>query len=285
MKNFKFIVSFLLLNLTIFSGCQKQNIISPNQSFQSVNVDAEIVSDAQACDPSFPTITSSSTLFKYRYGVSLYRFYARIYLDYKRRADMTPPRAISTIKVEVSDLVRLGLKEISPAAASTIIDDGAINLSRICYENYRGTQRNSWEMLKVLVDLCINYPLSTQQAIVTKANGWGDSVPVNSSANIEGSYTIAFSSPTGYTYSGKGGGIQGVVGRCKESANARCSNSPTIADAQKAATLSNFSLEIQAFKEEAVRMYVAGFLAKDDPGSTFNNIQSKGVGYINTDKI
>jgi hypothetical protein len=279
MKNFKFIVSFLLLNLTIFSGCQKQDIVSPNQSF--INVDAGIVIDVQACDPTFPTITSSSSLFKYRYGIALYRYYAKIYLDYKIRATAalnSNPNAVVT--VTLSDLVRLGLKEISPALTTS-----PDNLSSLAYEHFKGTQRSPWEIVKALLEACKSFPIFTQQAIVSKANGWGDSVPINASVNVEGSYTIVFDNPVGWTYSGKGGGAQGVTGRCIVSANSRCGNLPTIADAQKAAILSNFTLDRQAYKEEAVRMYIGGFLTKDSPGNTLNNIQSPGVGYIEADKI
>jgi hypothetical protein len=101
-----------------------------------------------------------------------------------------------------------------------------------------------------------------------------------------GSYTILFK--TNNVYDGKGGGQD----RCKVSAQLRCQYLPDIADFQAApdsfakpekttngTTLS--SLEVQAFKEEAIRMEVS---SKGNNGGVlfgdYNKAQSPGVNYI-----
>jgi hypothetical protein len=280
MKNFKVLVSFLFLSFTLFQGCQKENI-SISESFLQAKSNNEEVASFQAlevaCNPTFPTITTSSPLFQFRYNIALYRFYAKIYTDFKLRVPNGNPFAVT---ITDTDLARLGLKEL-------ILNTGAqSDLVNIAREHYKGTTIDAWGSITAFLTLVAYQSLSAtkRQAIVTKSNSWGDTAP--NSPNIEGSYTIFFSLPTAATtYSGKGGGTGGVVDRCLTSANARCPNVPTIADAQKSAPLSTYTLDVQAFKEEAVRMFTGGFTLKGEPGNTLNSIQSPGVGYINSDGI
>jgi hypothetical protein len=236
MKRIQIFLAFFLM-LFVFSCQNVQEGISPVEKTTTGN------QRIAACIPSnfYPAITSSSALFKYRYAVALYRYYSRIYSDYQVResSSSTPPQ------ITTSDLSRLQVSEVTTTMA---------NLAKSAYFN----PSVRWTKLTEFIDAGNNLPTSTQQAIVNKGNTW------DGTTTTYGSYTIIFQTPVnGQTiYSGKGGGTT----RCEQSANARCSGVPLIADYQKTSASYVYPFvtptpveQRQAFKEEAVRMYQSGF--------------------------
>lgn len=257
-----------------FTSCKKEE--------EGINVKEKLASSRiAACTlPTnfFPAnaSTTGSDLFKYRYGVALYRYFVKLTTDYNRQESQ-----------DNGNLPRRPRPSVGEAVTNTGLTELNSVITSLAPYIKKTSGTDQWASTTAFIDIVTNanLPLATQQAIVNKANAYDGNTDV-------GSYSIIFNTPSSgggsFVYSGKGGG----TARCIASASttARCAQNPLRADFQKASVLYVSFSYIQpqtlrqAFKEESVRMYQSGFansnLVNDD---NYNLNQSPGKNYIIAD--
>jgi hypothetical protein len=255
-----FVLAFLSILVVSFYGCQKEgvnNAIKPQQIVETRGV---------CTDPIFPAITKNMQgrdlknlrLFDYRYAVALYRFHVKIYGNFSIRLN----KAGIPLSISTADLNTWGLSDIVGIIDTKTID-GILRQQFL--------REDGWTAVKNFLDAgFLNIDDDKRTRVINRANTW-------EGASNEGSYTIFFAS--GNSYSGKGD-----KSRCLKSSLYRCGinamDTPIIADSQPAALNFSTTYERQAYKEEAIRMYISGYEAKNNAGNTYNINNSPGKNHI-----
>lgn len=277
MKNYLRNIFRVLFVSLLLASCSEQETIVSEQKAESNSVideNSAILAEKSSCLPyGFivnknrikPGSTSSRVrkLYKLRQGVALYRCFTRMYSFYAKNKSITN-----------SDLRTLKLKDLIPFNRKKEITNFVISIYKA------GNTTRRWSLFTQYLDYVVSNVYGFQAKNIydlsNKADEYGK----------YGSYSIIFSK--NYIYSGKGGGID----RCEKSAKSRCKKSPLKADYQRASTkliiksslIRNPNLQRQAYKEEAVRMYLSGFRNANISNDDYYNLrQSPGRKYIMQD--
>jgi hypothetical protein len=264
----------ILLAIGLCYSCQKEPFRQPlaeNPSLASeVNCRSCVPFDINTGFPT-PTTSTSSTSPYYQSTGKLYK--ARIYVAfYRLYLNLRPYYTGSSNQIDQNELVNFS--GITGNLPNLTLVNGAFS-SAFAKSSY-------WDRVTEFCTKCYNTFQNSDKNYVYDAskNNWDASQ--TSTVDTVGSYTIIFTNAPSKTYSGKG-----KKARARDSADARCAqngmDNPVVADQEPAYKTglrpSNVSIDRQAFKEEAVRMFAMGGTGS----STYNINASPGVNYIIND--
>jgi hypothetical protein len=273
-----FVLAFLGILVVSFYGCQKEVAqVSPKVS----NVQ-DLQVELRACDqPTYISpLVATQPLFKYRFAAACYRVFARSYQDFHSRSNGNLPA-----KFFSSDLVRLNISEAQPIIVPLV--------SAIKKVEY-GSNDKAWDAVtQFITDANATMNNGQKETLTRKMNTFDDS------SSGFGTYSILFTN--GWDYVGKSV-VKGdlltrvIASSTKENCpgstkmntnfNGGKDNPPIVADTQYAESVGGSTSSRQAFKEEAVKMFVGNYNLLGKAGTvrtTYNEIASPGVNFIKTD--